>query len=88
VITLDGSLDANNLGNVSGEFTARVDGGLYASCTVTGTQNSYTLSCQGADADGLSADDDLALDALGEAAGGVNSAFEGMLGPAIGVLGQ
>lgn len=88
VITLDGSLDANNLGNVSGEFTARVDGGLYASCTVTGTQNSYTLSCQGADADGLSADDDLALDALGEAAGSVNSAFEGMLGPAIGVLGQ
>ncbi|HJS43139.1 MAG TPA: hypothetical protein VJ755_06680 [Gemmatimonadales bacterium] len=87
VITLDGSLDADNLGNVTGEFTSRVDGGMYASCTVTGTQNSYTLSCQGADADGLSADDDAALDALGEAAGSVSSAFEGMLGPAIGVLG-
>jgi hypothetical protein len=87
VVTLDGSLDADNSGNVSGEFTSRVDGGLYASCTVTGTQNSYTLSCQGADADGLSADDDLTLDALADAAGNVSSAFEGMLGPAIGVLG-
>jgi hypothetical protein len=54
---------------------------------VTATPNSYTLTCQGADADGLSADDNAALDALGEAAGSVNSIFEGILGPAIGVLG-
>jgi len=88
VITLDGSLDADTLGNVTGEFTARVDGGLYATCTVVGSSNTYTLTCQGADADGLSADDDAALDALGAAAGNVTSIFEGMLGPAIGVLGQ
>ncbi len=87
VVTLDGSLDADLAGNVTGEFTARVDGGLYASCSVTGTQNSYTLTCQGADADGLSADDDAALDALSGAAGNVSSAFEGILGPAIGVIG-
>jgi hypothetical protein len=87
VVTLDGSLDADIAGNVTGEFTARVDGGLYATCTVVGSSNTYTLTCQGADADGLSADDDAALDALGEAAGNVSSSFEGMLGPAIGVLG-
>jgi len=74
-------------GTVSGTITSKVDGGLYATCSVTGTSNSYTLTCQGADADGLSADDNAALDALGSAAGGVTSIFEGILGPAIGVLG-
>ncbi len=88
VVTLDGSLDVDEgAGTVNGTVTAKVDGGLYATCSVTGTSNSYTLTCQGADADGLSADDDSALDALGEAAGDVTSVFEGILGPAIGVLG-
>ena len=87
VVTLEGSLDATNAPSVQGTFTAKVDGGLYATCSVTGTSNSYTLSCQGADQDGLSADDNAALDALGEAAGAVTSMFEGILTPAIGVLG-
>ena len=86
VITLDGALDVNGT-EVSGTVTSKVDGGLYATCSLTGTSNSYTLTCQGADADGLSADDNAALDALGSAAGGVTSIFEGILGPAIGVLG-
>ena len=86
VITLDGALDVNGV-EVSGTVTSKVDGGLYATCSVTGTSNSFTLTCQGADADGLSADDNAALDALGSAAGGVTSIFEGILGPAIGVLG-
>ena len=88
VITLDGALDVNvTTGDVTGTVTSKVDGGLYATCSVTGTSNSYTLTCQGADADGLSADDNAALDALGSAAGSVTSIFEGILGPAIGVLG-
>jgi hypothetical protein len=87
VVTLDGSLDATNAGDVNGTFTAKVDGGLYATCSVTGSSNSFTLTCQGADADGLNADDNAALDALGQAASGVTSIFEGILGPAIGVLG-
>jgi len=88
VVTLEGSLDVNETtGDVAGTFTSKVDGGLYATCSVTGTSNSYTLTCQGADADGLSADDNAALDALGSAAGSVTSIFEGILGPAIGVLG-
>jgi len=87
VVTLDGSLDADNAGSVSGTFTAKVDGGLYATCSVVGTENSYTLSCQGADEDGLDADDNAALDALGDAAANVTSMFEGILTPAIGVLG-
>lgn len=87
VVTLDGSLDADNAGSLNGTFTAKVDGGLYATCSVTGTQNSYTLSCQGADSDGLNADDNAALDALGDAAANVTAMFEGILTPAIGVLG-
>ncbi|HWC74801.1 MAG TPA: hypothetical protein VG454_12780 [Gemmatimonadales bacterium] len=87
VVTLDGSLNATSVGDVSGTVTAKVDGGLYATCSVTGTSNSYTLTCQGADADGLSADDNAALDALGNAAGNVTAVFEGLLGPSLGVLG-
>jgi hypothetical protein len=88
VVTLDGTLNVDDTNQtVSGTFTAKVDGGLYATCTVTGTSNTYSLTCTGADADGLSADDDAALDALGEAAGNVSSVFEGILAPAIGVLG-
>ncbi|HEV2670731.1 MAG TPA: hypothetical protein VGU74_06540 [Gemmatimonadales bacterium] len=86
VITLEGALDVSGT-TVNGTFTAKVDGGLYATCSVTGTANSYTLTCQGADADGLNADDNAALDALGAAAGNVTAIFEGILGPAIGVLG-
>jgi hypothetical protein len=86
VITLEGALDVSGT-TVNGTFTAKVDGGLYATCSVTGTATSYTLTCQGADADGLNADDNAALDALGAAAGDVTSIFEGILGPAIGVLG-
>lgn len=87
VVTLDGTLDVDDAtGSVSGTFTSRVDGGLYATCTVTGTSNSFTLACTGADEDGLSADDEAALDALSEAAGNVSTIFEGLLTPALGIL--
>jgi hypothetical protein len=87
VVTLEGTLDADDLGNVSGTFTSKVDGGLYATCNVTGSSNSYSLTCQGADEDGLSADDNAALDALDGAAANLSTMFEGLLLPAIGVLG-
>jgi hypothetical protein len=63
-----------------------VDGGLFATCNVNGTSSSFTLTCTGADDDGLNADEHAALDALGEAAGNVTSLFEGILLPAIAVL--
>jgi hypothetical protein len=88
VLTLEGNLNADQAtGDVSGTVTSKVDGGLYATCSIVGTSNSYTLTCQGADADGLSADDNAALDALGEAASSVTATFEGILAPAIGILG-
>jgi hypothetical protein len=88
LVTLEGNLDVNDTtGDVSGTFTSKVDGGLYATCSVTGSSSTFTLTCVGADDDGLSADDHAALDALGEAAGHVTSVFEGLLAPAINVLG-
>jgi hypothetical protein len=87
VVTLDGNLDVSDAGDIAGTFTSKVDGGLYATCSVTGSSTTYSLTCQGADADGLSADDDAVLDGLGEAAGNFTSLFEGVLVPAIGVLG-
>jgi hypothetical protein len=87
VVTLDGTLDVDTVNEtVSGTITSRVDGGLFATCNVNGTSSSFTLTCTGADDDGLNADEHAALDALGEAAGNVTSLFEGILLPAIAVL--
>jgi hypothetical protein len=87
VVTLEGKLNASDAGDVDGTFTVKVDGGLYATCSVTGTSSTYSLTCVGADEDGLSTDDHTALDALGDAAGSVTSIIEGVLAPAVGVLG-
>jgi hypothetical protein len=88
VVTLDGTLDVNeSTDEVSGSVTSKVDGGLFATCSVVGTSSSFTLTCTGADEDGLNADEHAALDALGEAAGHITSLFEGILLPAIAVLG-
>lgn len=88
VVTLEGTLDVDeSTDQVSGSVTSRVDGGLFATCNLTGTSTSFTLTCSGADEDGLSADEEAALDALGEAAGNITELFGGLLTPAIGVLG-
>jgi hypothetical protein len=88
VITLEGTLDVDEASDqVSGSVTSKVDGGLFATCNLTGTSTSFTLTCSGADEDGLNADEQTALDALGEAAGNITELFGGLLSPAIGVLG-
>jgi hypothetical protein len=87
VATLEGTLDVDTLDEtVSGTITSRVDGGLFATCNVNGTASTFTLSCTGADEDGLNADEQAALDALGEAAGRLSDIFSGLLLPATGVL--
>jgi hypothetical protein len=87
VATLEGTLDVDILDEtVNGTITSRVDGGLFATCDVNGTASTFTLSCTGADEDGLNADEQAALDALGEAAGRLSDIFGGLLLPATGVL--
>jgi len=58
-----------------------------ATCTVTATANTYNLTCQGADADGLNADEEEALQAIGDAVGRVQEIFNGLFGPPLGILG-
>jgi hypothetical protein len=88
VVTLDGALAADNvLGTVTGTITAKVDGGAMATCTVTANSNTYSLTCQGADADGLNADEQAALHAIGDAVGKVQEIFNGLFGPPLGILG-
>jgi len=88
VVTLEGTLDVDETaGTVTGTITAKVDGGLFATCTVNGTSTTYSLTCTGADADGLNADEQEALHNLGNAVESIGTVFEGILGPAIGVLG-
>ncbi|OLC06730.1 MAG: hypothetical protein AUH72_09025 [Acidobacteria bacterium 13_1_40CM_4_65_8] len=88
VVTLEGALDVDETaGTVSGTITSKVDGGLFATCTVTGTSTSFSLTCTGADADGLNADEQAALHHLGDAVESIGTLFQGILGPAIGVLG-
>ncbi len=88
VVTLEGTLDVDETaGTVTGTIVAKVDGGLFATCTVTGTSTTYSLTCTGADADGLNANEVEALHHLGDAVESIGSMFEGILTPAIGVLG-
>ena len=88
VVTLDGNLEFNNLAQTaSGTITVKVDGGMMATCTVAADANSYNLTCQGADADGLNADEQGALQAIGDAVGKVQEVFNGLFGPPLGILG-
>jgi hypothetical protein len=88
VVTLEGSLDLDQgAGTVNGTFVSKVDGGMFATCSVLGTSTSYTLTCTGADQDGLNADEQEALHHLGDAVDSIGTLFEGILGPAISVIG-
>ena len=88
VVTLDGNLELDELAQTAnGTIIAKVDGGLMATCTVTSTANSYALTCQGADADGLNADEQEALTAIGDSLGKVQGIFNGLFGPPVGILG-
>ncbi len=88
VVTLEGTLDVDETaGTVTGTIVAKVDGGLFATCTVTGTSTTYSLTCTGADGDGLNANEVEALHHLGDAVESIGSMFEGILTPVIGVLG-
>jgi hypothetical protein len=88
VVTLDGNLSVDDLeGTANGTITVKVDGGRMATCTVAASADSYNLTCQGADADGLNADEQQALQAIGDAIGRVQEVFNGLFGPPLGVLG-
>ena len=87
VVTLEGALEIDDLGNVAGTITVKVDGGMMATCNVTATASTYNLTCQGADADGLNADEEEALQAIGDAVGRVQEIFTGLFGPPLGILG-
>lgn len=88
VVTLDGTLAFDDIAQTAnGTLVVKVDGGLMATCTVAADANSYNLTCQGADADGLNADEQAALQATGDAVGKVQEIFNGLFGPPIGVLG-
>jgi hypothetical protein len=87
-VTLEGKLDVDQTAaTVNGTIVAKVDGGLFATCTVSGTSSSFSLTCTGADQDGLNAAEQEALHHLGDAVEKIGSMFEGILGPAINVLG-
>lgn len=87
-VTLEGKLTVDEVtGNASGTFTSKVNGGRFATCSVNADATSYNLSCQGADADGLNADEVDALNHLGDAAGHMSEVLGGMLNPALNALG-
>ncbi len=88
VVTLDGNLEFDDLAQTAnGTITVKVDGGMMATCTVAADANSYNLTCEGADADGLNADEQGALHAIGDAVGKVQEVFNGLFGPPLGILG-
>lgn len=88
LVTLDGSFDLDQIGEtVDGNITVKVDGGLFATCTVAASASSYNLTCEGADADGLNAAEVEALDQIGDALAKIENTFAGVLNPGINILG-
>ncbi len=88
VVTLDGNLTLDDVAQTAnGTITVKVDGGRMATCTVAASADSYNLTCEGADADGLNADEEEALQAIGDAVGKIQEIFNGLFGPPLGVLG-
>jgi len=87
-VTLEGGFEIDELSQAAtGTITVKVDGGQMATCNVTATADTYNLACQGADADGLNADEEEALQAIGDAVGKVQEMFNGLFGPPLGILG-
>ena len=85
LVTLDGNFDIDE--GADGTITVKVDGGKFATCTVATTPTSYSLTCEGADADGLNADEVAALDAIGDALATIENVFAGVLNPGVNILG-
>jgi len=87
-VTLEGNFNLDSVGQtVDGTLTAKVDGGPFATCTVAAGPDTYTLTCRGADADGLNADEEEALQALGDGVAHVSEIVGGLFGPAVNILG-
>ena len=87
-VTLEGNFDLDSVGQtVEGTVSVKVDGGPFATCNVAAGGDSFTLTCQGADADGLNADEEEALQALGDGIASVSELFAGVLGPSVNLLG-
>jgi len=47
VVTLEGTLDVTRRRDRDRTIVAKVDGGLFATCTATGTSTTYSLTCTG-----------------------------------------
>ena len=87
-VTLEGGFDLDGIGeSVSGEITAKVNGGLFATCTVSANPGSFIYECHGADADGLNADEQEALQSLGDGVEHVSTVLGGIFAPGLNVLG-
>ena len=87
LVTLEGNFDLDSVGEtVTGTITVKVDGGAFATCTVTAGAGSYVLTCEGKDADGLNADEQEALQGIGDALANIEQVFAGILSPAENVL--
>jgi hypothetical protein len=79
---IDGSAET-----AAGVVTVKVNGGLMATCTVDASASSYMQSCEGADADGLNADEHAALEHLGNGIDHVATLTGSLLAPSLNVLG-
>lgn len=86
VVTARGTITVE-LDSASGTITVRVNGGLFATCEITATPASETVTCAGADEDGLNADEQTALQAIADAIEQVSEAFSNLFAPAENIFG-
>lgn len=88
-VVLEGkfNLEGGDEATANGTVTVKVNGGLFATCNFDASASSYVQTCQGADADGLNADEHEALDHMGNGIGHVAEVMGGFLSPAMNILG-
>jgi hypothetical protein len=88
VVTVAAVFDVDEFtGTGTGTVTVRVNGGLFATCTAEFGAGSAAIVCEGADQDGLNADEEVALQAIADAVAKVSEIFAGLFGPAFVLVG-
>lgn len=82
IVTLVARFTSDLAGTGEGTVTVSVDGGPFATCTAEFSPGRATITCEGADADGLNAEEEAALQAIVDAVAKVGEIFLGIFSPA------
>lgn len=87
IVTLEGEFELDNAAETAtGTIAVQVNGGPFATCALTAGPGSFSIDCDGADGDGLTAEEEAALEAISDAIAQVTEVFAVLFTTPLGVL--